>query len=642
MTTMAPRTDRLPAASDAGPGSRGNRPAESGDVVPLDTLRGPVRLGDHEPADAGVEESLLQSSQRPIIRLLIVEDDEEDYDLTEELLARAPETRFDVVWANSVEAGLRQIATDRFDACLVDYRLAGRTGLEFAEIAIRRGFKRPIILVTGVGDPELERAALEIGIADYLDKDEFDTGRLDRCIRFAINRSRNTRRIDPPAATDRLTGVANRTLFLDRVRQALASARRHRLGAGVIALDLDGFRAINERLGHDAGDRLLGIIAERLGHRLRETDTIARFDADSFAVLIENLQRPEDAALVVQKLMEVIEAPTALAGEVLRPTASFGVALYPIDASAADELLRLAEVAMHRAKQAGGRACRFHDMSLSAVSGRITPALAGRMVEPAPKGGLDLALQEQRFELHFQPQVTLRSPVVGLAARPRLRDPERGVLGPDRFLGMVEGPQFLPRLTDWMIEAGAAELAAIRAAGCRVDHLAIPVLQQPAEGWVETADRALVALGKHALEPASLELEFDESTLYDDRTSGLGTIDQLRKRGIRVAVRGYGDAMLSLTLLRDQEIETLKLAQSLLEGVPGDRHRTLFADAVIQLGRHLGVRLVAEEVPGNSQLQMLKRAGCDAAECLMSDPPMTKDDITPWLLRQQRRRESLL
>ena len=109
-----------------------------------------------------------------------------------------------------------------------------------------------------------------------------------------------------------------------------------------------------------------------------------------------------------------------------------------------------------------------------------------------------------------------------------------------------------------------------------------------------------------------------------------------------MAVRGYGDAMLSLTLLRDQEIETLKLAQSLLEGVPGDRHRTLFADAVIQLGRHLGVRLVAEEVPGNSQLQMLKRAGCDAAECLMSDPPMTHEDITPWLLRQQRRRESLL
>ncbi len=642
MTTTAPRTDRLLVADDADDGNPHGRPCESGDVVPLEMLRAPARLGGQEPADAGVEESLLQSSERPVIRLLIVEDDEEDYDITEELLARAPETRFDVVWARSVEAGLRRIAADRFDACLVDHHLAGRTGLEFAEIAIRRGFKRPIILVSGVGDAELERAALEIGIADYLDKDEFDTGRLDRCIRFAINRSRNTKRIDPPAATDRLTGVANRTLFLDRLHHALAAARRHRLGVAVIALDLDGFRPINDRLGHDAGDRLLHTIAERLGHRLRETDTVARFDADSFAVLVENLQRPEDAALVVQKLMEVIEAPTALAGEVLRPTASFGVALYPIDASASEELLRLAEAAMHRAKQAGGRICRFHDVSLSAVTGRVTPALAGRMVEPVPKGGLDTALREQRFELHFQPQLPLRSALVGLAARPRLRDPERGVLGPERFLSMVEGPHFLPRLTDWMIDAGAAALVAMRKAGCRVDHLAIPVLQASGDGWVETADRAVAALGRHELEPRSLELEFDEATLYRDRTSGLCTIDQLRSRGLRVAVRGYGDAMLSLTLLRDQEIETLKLAQSLLEGVPSDRHRTLFADAVIQLGRHLGVRLVAEAVPSNSQLQMLKRAGCDAAECQMSDPPMTGDDIIPWLLRQQRRREALL
>lgn len=610
-----------------------------GSVVSLDMLRGTPR--PTPSADPGeIEESLLQSSRRPIVRLLVVDANEDDFDLIEGLLARAPETRYDVAWATSVEAALRRIAGESFDACIVEHDLPGRPGLEFVEIALRRGFERPIIVASG--DDTLELKALETGAADYLDKEEFDTGRLDRCIRFAIGRGRSTRRIDPPPARDSLTGVANRTLFLDRLAAALANARRHRLGAAVLAIDIDGFRPINDRLGHDAGDRLLTIMAERLGHRLRDTDTIGRFDGDSFAILIESLQRPEDAAIVVQKLMEVIEAPMALAGDVLRLSASFGVALYPVDASEPDEILRLADAAMHRAKAAGGRACRFHDANLTAVTGRIVPRLAERMVEPAPKGGLDQALLEGRFELFFQPQLTLRSPVVGLAVRPRLRDPERGLLGPDRFLGMVEEPGFHDRLALWMAEAGALQLAAWRSAGCRVDHLSIPLQSQDPLGWPDLAERAIAILARHGLAPASLEIEAEETPLYRDLAMEGDLVTKLRQTGVRLAIRGYGRDMLSLALLRDCPVDTLKLAQALLEGVPGDRRRTLFADAVIQLGRHLGLRLVAEDVPSNSQLQLLKRAGCDAAECTMSDPAMTADEMRAWLLRNQRRRESLL
>jgi diguanylate cyclase (GGDEF)-like protein len=613
----------------------------SGAVVAIDALRGQPRLLGTVRADGEVEETLLQSSHRPIVRLLIIEDDEEDFDLVEALLSRAPETRFEVVWATSVEAGLRRLASESFDACLVDDDLPGRSGLDFVEVAMRRGFERPIILLSENADEAFEYRAIEAGAADFLDKEECDTGRLDRAIRFAIGRARNSRRLDPPPARDSLTGLANRTLFLGRLASALGNARRNRLGAAVLAIDLDGFRPINDRLGHDAGDRLLTIIAERLGHRLRESDTIARLDGDGFCVLLENLQRPEDAAVVVQKLMQVIEAPMALAGEVLRLTASFGVTLYPIDASEPEEILRLADSAMHRAKAAGGRACRFHDPNVSAATCRIVPMLAERMIEPAPKGGLDQALQEGRFELFFQPQATLRSPLVALTARPRLRDPERGVLGPDRFLGMVEEPGFLDRLMLWMVEAGAIQMAIWRKAGCRVDHLAVPLLTAGPLGWLELADRAIAIFQRHGLEAKSLELELAEAPLYQDLRTDAGHIAKLRAKGLRLAVHGYGEAMVSLTLLRDCPIDTLKLAQALLEGVPGDRHRTLFADAVIQLGRHLGVRLVAEGVPGNGQLQLLKRAGCDAAECTMSDPAMTAEEAQSWLARNQRRRETL-
>ena len=614
----------------------------AGSVVVMDQLRCQPHLLAGGANDGEVEESLLQSSQRPIVRLLVVEDDEEDFEVVEALLSRAPETRFEVVWSTSVEAGLRRLAAESFDACLVDHGLPGRSGLDFVDIAIRRGFERPIILLSDDADATLEYRAIQAGVADYLDKEECDTGRLDRCIRFAIARCRNTRRLDPPAATDALTGLANRTLFLERLATALQTARRNRLGAAVLAIDLDGFRSVNDRLGFDAGDRLLTIIAERLGHRLRESDTIARLAGDRFAILLENLQRPEDAALVVQKLMQVIEAPMALAGEVLRLKASFGVSLYPIDASEPDEIMRLADAAMHRAKAAGGRACRFHDANLSAATGLIVPLLGERMVEPAPKGGLDQALQEGRFELFFQPQIALRSPTMGLIARPRLHDPDRGLLAPDRFLGMIEEPGFLDRLVLWMAEAGAIQLAAWRSAGCRVDHLAIPLLTPNALGWLELADRGLAIFERHGLEPGCLELEVEEAPLYQDLISHAGNVAKLRDKGPRLAIRGFGREMVSLTLLRDCPVDTLKLAQALLDGVPGDRHRTLFADAVIQLGRHLGVRLVAEGVPSNSQLQLLKRAGCDAAECTMSDPAMTADETRIWLVRHQRRRETLL
>ncbi len=632
--------ERHTAGSTDQPGAQ---PTEwAGSVVVMESLRCHPQLLATGANDGEVEESLLQSSQRPIVRLLVVEDDEEDFEITEALLSRAPETRFDVVWSTSVEAGLRRLANETFDACLVDQGLPGRSGLDFVDIAIRRGFERPIILFSDAVDEALEYRAIQAGVADFLDKEECDTGRLDRCIRFAIARSRNTRRLDPPAASDALTGLANRTLFLERLEKALETARRNRLGAAVLAIDLDGFRAINERLGFDAGDRLLTIVAERLGHRLRESDTIARLAGDGFAILLENLQRPEDAALVVQKLMQVIEAPMALAGEVLRLSASFGVSLYPIDASEPGEIVRLADAAMHRAKAAGGRACRFHDANLSAASGLIVPLLGERMVEPAPKGGLDQALQEGRFELYFQPQITLRSPTMGLIARPRLHDAERGLLGPDRFLGMIEEPGFLDRLMLWMAEAGAIQMAAWRSAGCRVDHLAIPLQTPHALGWLELADRGIAIFERHGLEPGCLELEVEETPLYQDLVTKAGNVAKLKAKGPRLAIRGFGQDMVSLSLLRDCPIDTLKLAQALLEGVPGDRHRTLFADAVIQLGRHLGLRLVAEGVPSNSQLQLLKRAGCDAAECTMSDPAMTAEETRIWLARNQRRRETLL
>lgn len=561
------------------------------------------------------------------IRVLIVEDDEDDFLITRELLERAETTQYRIEWANGVETGLKRLAAGCFDICLVDYRLPGRTGLELVRIAQRRGFELPMILISGMAEDAIDMTALDLGVEDFIDKEEFDTDRLDRAVRFALARRRALTRYGKLAQFDDLTGLANRALFRNRLDRALANARRRRNKLAVMFLDLNDFKAVNDTHGHQLGDKLLAVVAERLTARLRETDTIARLGGDEFAILVEDLQKSEFAGVVARKVLDVMATPIQVDEIQLRLSTALGVALFPEDGMGAEELVQLADAAMYAAKRDGGNRCRFHD-----------PAFDGRMRHGALIGAdLRRAIDQDALTLLFQPQVTLGSNEIGLASIIQWRHAELGEVGLEHFRNLAEDSGSIEPLIDWLIGKACQIAKQWHLASLGPLHLSVPIMSRRQLAWASLGNRIASLLRAHELPPSWIELEIDERLLIEELEAGGAAFKALKASGVRIAVAGFGTAGTSLMVLRDVPVSTVKLAKDFLSQCPQDQHRTLFVASVIALAKQLGLRVVAEGVEDQPQLQMLRSEHCDAMQSIMGCAPLPYEACTRWLERAGKR-----
>jgi diguanylate cyclase (GGDEF)-like protein len=553
------------------------------------------------------------------IRVLVVEADDADFRTTQAWLDAAPHLGFTVDRAGDLETALERLRAGPFDVCLVDHSLPDGDGLELARAAQKGSFRTPIIMLSGAGTLELDLQAMALGVADFLDKKRLDPVRLERTIRYALARQRQAERLSHLAQYDELTGLANRSLFQDRLERALAWARRHERLVAVMILDLNDFKAINDRLGHLAGDRLLAIMAKRLGGRLRETDTVARLGGDEFAILIENLAKPEHAALVARKLLDTVAPPATVDGQEVVVTASLGVALYPRDGQTGPELVRQADRAMYRAKAEGGNLCRFSSDQLE------------RRVQRGALLGTDLrrGLEQGEFQLHYQPQVTLTPGALGISALIRWSHPQLGLIGQERFLSLAEDTGLLEALTNWLFEAACRQARRWHDQGLDRVHLAVPLLSRQQLAWSGLTERLGVCLRAAGLAPGSLEIELGEELLLNAADAGGGALAALKALGVRLALDGYGRGPTSLRGLQLGVLDTLKLARELHQDVPADAQRTAVVGAIIALARELGLRVVAEGVD---------RRGCDAVQAFMSCPPLPAEACTSWLRQASARR----
>jgi diguanylate cyclase (GGDEF)-like protein len=563
------------------------------------------------------------------IRLLLIEDSEEDYRRTCALLDAARHVTFAIEWARSAKDALMRLGAGAYDVCLVDQNLPGGEELEFVRAAHDRGFRTPTIMLTGCSTLEFDFEAMALGVSEFLDKSRIDAPLLERTIHCALARHRQAERLNRLAQYDELTGLANRSLFQDRLGRALAWARRNDRLVAVMVLDLNGFKAVNDRLGHSAGDRLLNIMAKRLAKRLRETDTVARLGGDEFALLIENLAEPEHAALVARKLLDAVAPAVELDEQQVSVTASLGVALYPADGRDPAELVRQADRAMYRAKTEGGNLCRFSSDQPQRRTQRAT------LLE----SDLRRALAQDELLLHYQPQVTLRPGSLGISAMVRWAHPELGLIGPERFLPLVEDSGLLPLLTDWLCEAACAQARHWSELGLGPVHLAVPLLSHQQPAWTELAAHLHSCLRSAALSPARLEVEVGEPLLLADTEAGGAGIAALDEIGVRIALNGFGTGPMSLRGLPLGVLDTIKLARELHHDVPDDQQRSALVRAIVLLAKDLGQRVVAEAVDRHDQLAFLRHAGCDAVQAFMSCPPLPAAACTSWL-RQASSRQS--
>ena len=409
-------------------------------------------------------------------------------------------------------------------------------------------------------------------------------------------------RIETLSTTDPLTGLPNRRRLAERVKSSLAQAQRGQAQFALLFLNLDGFKHVNDTLGHAFGDRVLIDVGERLRACLRQGDTVARLGSDEFVLLL-SLADSDGAEASACRVLEALRPPFHQAGMSFTVTASIGIALVPGDGTTMDELMGRADAAMQEAKKAGRAGFRFH-----------RPQASRSVAESRSRMQLDhamrLALAQNRFRLHYQPQVDMASGgVVGAEALIRWNDPELGEVSPGEFIPVAEDSGFIIAIGDWVLHQAVAQAADWHARGLTlVVSVNVSALQFQQPGFVEGVAQALRQAG---LPAAGLELELTESMLVHDAADALARLQALAELGVKLAIDDFGTGYSSLSYLKRLPVNRLKIDRSFVNGLPDDESDVGLVHAIINMGRALHLQIIAEGVENEAQRRFLKKAGCD-------------------------------
>ena len=431
---------------------------------------------------------------------------------------------------------------------------------------------------------------------------------------IAIERRRSEDRLEVMAHYDTLTMLPNRALFRDRLNQALARVDRLNGLAALLFLDLDRFKTINDTLGHDSGDLLLCEVAARLRQCVREVDTVARLGGDEFTVILEQINKPADAASIAAKIIEAIAAPILLRGQETFVSPSIGITIFPSDSEDPDQLVKNADTAMYRAKEDGGNGYRFFTAEMDVqTTGRLQM-----------ESGLRHALQREEFIVYYQPKLRLSTgTIIGAEALLRWKHPTRGLVSPAEFIPILEETGLIEAVGEWVLKAVCTQIR-----DWQNDPSLPPLIvavnlsgrQLQRNNLASTVARILE---ETRLDPQFLELEVTESMLMHDPKWAVDMLLQLRNKGIlHIDVDDFGTGYSSLSYLKQFPIDSLKLDKSFVDGLPTDEDDIAISQAVIALAHSLKLTVIAEGVEREEQLEFLRLNGCDIIQGYIVSPPL--------------------
>jgi diguanylate cyclase (GGDEF)-like protein/PAS domain S-box-containing protein len=434
-------------------------------------------------------------------------------------------------------------------------------------------------------------------------------------------RMQTQERLQHMAQHDALTELPNRVLFLDRLKQALARARWHQRLVAILFVDMDRFKTINDTLGHEVGDKLLQALAERFTASVREGDTVARFGGDEFVVLLDDVASEKDIGAVAQKVLEVLAPPFAIDGRDLYITASIGVSLYPNDGEDSTTLLKNADIAMYRAKDAGKNTYQFYSSDMSARAfERLTL-----------ESSLRRAIERDEFRLYYQPQIdTASGAILGVEALLRWQHPDFGLVAPAEIIPLLEETGLIVPVGNWVLRTACEQLRTWHIAGWPQLRMAVNLSprQFQTAGLAEAIERGLSTLGCN---PELLELEITESVLLQHTAATLEALEALSALGVRMAIDDFGTGYSSLSYLRRYSIDTLKIDRSFVHDVPGDADDSALASAIIVLAQSLKLDVIAEGVETEAQRDFLRARGCHLMQGYLFSQPVPAEEI-PRLL----------
>jgi diguanylate cyclase (GGDEF)-like protein/PAS domain S-box-containing protein len=418
------------------------------------------------------------------------------------------------------------------------------------------------------------------------------------------------------ATRDALTGLPNRVLLQERLTQAIAQARRSGQRVGVVFIDLDRFKNVNDTLGHRIGDELLKRVTAALSHALREADLLARLGGDEFMVIVEDFDDPDVLNRIAQKLQDAVSQPFEIEEHDIYVTSSIGISLYPDDGDAPEELLKHADVAMYRSKELGRNTYQFFDADLA----------ERRLRQHTLETALRSAVKDGALTLHYQPVMRISDrAVVGAEALLRWHDEDHGEVPPKVFIPLAEESGLIHSLGEWVLRTAALQCAAWRKAGLELN---VSVNLSGRQFYREDLARRIAEIVRGAeCDPSWIELEVTESSLLHDLDAIRRVLQELREEGFGVAIDDFGTGYSSLSHLKHFPIDTLKIDISFISDIETDPGDAAITEAIIALARGLGLRVVAEGVDAGKQLEFLGTHGCHCFQGFLLSEPLPPDQI---------------
>ncbi len=561
------------------------------------------------------------------VRVLLVEDDAGDAYLTQRQLESVRTARYEIVWAKTVEEGLDRLADASLDACIVDYCLGASNGLEFIRLARAKRVSVPLIMLTGSASQDIDFEAMQLGVADYLCKTDMSAALLERSIRYAIERKRSEQALVVEARRDPLTGLHNRISLNERLELALQRQSRSDKGLALILIDLDGFKAINDTLGHQAGDELLVILADRLKQTVRPYDLVARLGGDEFVILVEDLDADDtihehracgDTNAIqglANRVFAAICEPACVDGMPINVSASLGIARCPADSTTAEQLLHRADEAMYQAKRSKRRPATVYDPTICGDQPCISPCSVRR------------AMLADRFHVAYQPQVDLISGEIrGAEALIRWTLVDGRSVAPGDFIPMCEQSGLIYDVGHWVRRTAVAQSAAWRAQAVMAGPISVNV------SAAELSHPDLLPSLEALLEqyPGPIEVELTESAIVADLSQARSVLRRLQKSGIRIAIDDFGTGYSALEHLRELPCDTLKIDRSFVAAIDAPGAGTAIIEAIVALARGIGARLIAEGIETEDQRQRLVDLGVEIGQGFGLCRPLPAETFERW------------
>ncbi len=556
--------------------------------------------------------------------VLIVEDNPGDARLIREMLAEDDEIAFRLTHADRLSRGIEILAQKTTDLVLLDLSLPDSQGLDTFSKVYTHSPKVPIIVLSGNDDRQLALYAVKSGAQDYLVKGKIDRELLLKAMQYSIERKRYQEELERQANYDALTGLPNRHLFHDRLKQAVF-AQRNTKSIAVVFIDLDHFKVINDSLGHNFGDEVLRHVGERLTGAVRDGDTVARLGGDEFVLILSDQTREDVIFRTMRRLIGKVSEPMMVGDRELNITCSAGISLYPQDGPDVQTLLKNADAAMYRAKSVGRNTFQFFTAEMNELANERL----------SMEQSLRRAIERDELLLHYQPRLNLHTGQIdGVEALVRWMHPVRGLIHPDRFIPLAEETGLIVPIGEWVLRTACEQGRDWRRMGFRpVISVNLSARQLWGGGLVRLVGDVIAEFGM----AEHLELELTESMVMHDAENVIATMQGLKAIGVRLSVDDFGTGYSSLSYLKRLPLTALKIDGSFVRDISsGAPDEGLIAKAIISLAHSLHLRVIAEGVETAEQRAFLEEHACDEIQGYIVSRPVAAVECARFFKDERR------